>query len=190
MTSDGRGLGLPLVRELAGRGVNLMTGERSEGDLLAIYLNDHLVGATGGVELARRLADAHPSGDDGVLLRQLADDVAEDRAALISIMERLAVTIDPIKVALGWLGEKAARLKLNGHLFSRSPLSTVVELEAMRLGVEGKAAGWRTLRTVAEHDERLDAGELGRLVDRATGQIETLEALRITAAGRVFVENR
>jgi len=34
-----------------------MTGTRSSGhDLLGIYLNDHLAGATGGAELARRVA--------------------------------------------------------------------------------------------------------------------------------------
>jgi hypothetical protein len=43
------------------------------------------------------------------------------------------------------MGEKAARLKLNGHLLARSPLSSLEELEMLRLGVEGKAAGWRTL---------------------------------------------
>lgn len=157
-------------------------------DLLAIYLNDHLTGATGGTELARRLADAHPSGADATRLRQLAQDVAEDRAALIRLMGRLGVRVDQVKVAMGWVGEKLARWKLNGYLFSRSPLSTVIELEAMRLGVEGKAAGWRTLRSLADHDERLDAAELDRLTRRAADQIETLEALRVAATQRVFAE--
>jgi hypothetical protein len=43
------------------------------------------------------------------------------------------------------MGEKAARLKLNGHLLARSSLSSLEEVEMLRLGVEGKAAGWRTL---------------------------------------------
>ncbi|HEX3593115.1 MAG TPA: hypothetical protein VHV74_26105 [Pseudonocardiaceae bacterium] len=160
----------------------------SDSDLLASYLNDHLTGATGGMELARRLADAHPSGEDSARLRQLAHDVAEDRAALIGILERLDITVDQVKVAMGWIGEKLARLKLNGYLFSRSPLSTVIELEGMRLGVEGKASGWRTLRSVAEHDERLETAELDRLIERAADQIETLEALRVNAVRQVFVD--
>ena len=157
-------------------------------DLMAIYLNDHLAGATMGMELARRMADSHPSGDDAARLRQLAHDVAEDRAALIGVMERLGVSVDQVKAAMGWLGEKLARWKLNGYLFSRSPLSTVIELEAMRLGVEGKAAGWRTLRAVADHDERLDAADLDRLIERAAAQVEILEALRVSATRRVFVD--
>lgn len=34
------------------------------------------------------------------------------------LMWRLDVAVDQVKVALGWLGEKAARLKLNGRLFT------------------------------------------------------------------------
>ncbi|HVV22716.1 MAG TPA: hypothetical protein VHF06_24990 [Pseudonocardiaceae bacterium] len=124
---------------------------------------------------------------DAAQLRRLAGDVAEDRASLIAVMQRLGVTVDQFKVALGWIGEKLGRLKLNGYLFGRSPLSTVIELEAMRLGVEGKAAGWRTLRTRADQDDRLDAAELDRLIERASGQIELLEALRVAAVQQAFV---
>jgi hypothetical protein len=156
-------------------------------DLLAIYLNDHLAGATAGMELVRRLAGAHRSGEDGARLRLLSDDVAEDRAALVTVMARLDIKVDQVKVALGWTVEKVARLKLNGHLVRRSPLSTVVELEAMRLGVEGKAAGWRTLRAVAEDDQRIDTAELDRLLERANAQSRLLETLRVTAVDRAFV---
>jgi hypothetical protein len=163
------------------------TDPASGPDLLAIYLNDHLAGATGGVELARRLADAHHSGEEGARLRRLANDVAEDRATLISLMARLDVSVNQVKVGLGWVVEKLGRLKLNGYLVRRSPLSTVVELEAMRLGVEGKAAGWRSLRTVAGSDERIDVAELDGLIERAAAQIEVLEALRVTAVDQTFV---
>jgi hypothetical protein len=146
--------------------------------LLAIYLNDHLAGATGGVELARRVARAEESAE----LNRLADDIEEDRATLAAVMRRLDVRIDPVKVAAGWLGEKAARLKLNGRLLTRSPLSTLIELEAMRLGVEGKAAGWRTLRTIAARDQRLDTAEFDRLIERADQQVEALEEMRVAAA--------
>jgi hypothetical protein len=78
--------------------------------------------------------------------------------------------------------EKAARLKLNGSLWSRSPLSGVAELEILRLDVEGKAAAWRTLRARAERDTRLDKEQLNELLSRAARQSEALEELRATAA--------
>ena len=37
----------------------------------------------------------------------------------------------------GWVAEKAGRLKLNGSLLTYSPLSRLVELEGLSLGVEG-----------------------------------------------------
>lgn len=125
--------------------------------LLGIYLNDHLAG-----------------------------EIADDRAALLTVMAALDVPVRRYKTAAAWAVEKAARLKPNGRVVSRSPLSRVVEFEAMRLAVEGKAAGWRTLRVRAETDPRLDAGRLDDLIDRARRQIDELEELRVSAAAEAF----
>jgi hypothetical protein len=84
------------------------------------------------------------------------------------------------------VADKAGRLKLNGSLWRRSPLSSVVELELLRLGVEGKAAAWRTLRAQAERDTRLDKEQLNELLLRAGRQAEALEELRVIAASRAF----
>lgn len=158
---------------------------QSEPELLGIYLNDHLAGATGGAELARRVAGSH-KGDPGGALQRFAAEVVQDRAALLEIMTTLGVPVRGYKVWAGWLGEKAGRLKFNGPLLTRSPLSRLEELEIMRLGVEGKAAGWRTLRVLAETDARLDAGRLDELISRARRQAELLEELRMRAAGQVI----
>jgi hypothetical protein len=83
-------------------------------------------------------------------------------------------------------GREGGRLKLNGSLWSRSPLSGVAELEILRLDVEGKAAAWRTLRARAERDTRLDKEQLNELLSRAARLSEVLEELRATAASRVF----
>jgi hypothetical protein len=40
----------------------------------------------------------------------------------------------------------------------------------LRLGVEGKAAGWRTLRTLAVTDTRLHLAGLDELISRARRQ--------------------
>jgi hypothetical protein len=150
--------------------------------LLGIYLNDHLAGATGGVELARRVAVARRRDEAGDALRHFAADIAADRAALLEIMAALGVPVRAYKVCAGWIGEKAGRLKLNGRLLSRSPLSSLEELEIMRLGVTGKAAGWRTLRLLADTDPRLDRVRLAELIARADSQVVLLEDLRMRAA--------
>lgn len=154
--------------------------------LVGIYLNDHLAGATAGVQLARRMARSHRGQDYANQLQRLAIEIDQDRSALLRIMGSLGVTVRAYKVSAAWLGEKAGRLKFNGRLLARSPLSDLEELEMLRLGVEGKAAGWRTLRTQADTDTRLDAGRLDELIDRARRQVDELEELRVGAADRLI----
>ncbi|WP_405834145.1 transaldolase [Streptomyces sp. NBC_01176] len=155
-------------------------------DLLAIYLNDHLSGATAGLELFRRAAQTQKGQEHGTTLAELAHAVEQDRDSLTQIMTDLGVSTDHAKVALGWFAEKAGRIKPNGHLFSRSPLSDVLELESMLLGVQAKSACWRVLRALADSDERLFVEHLDELLERAERQAATLEQLRLTVAGPVF----
>src|SRR6185437_9440250 len=142
----------------------------SEVSMLGIYLNDHLEGATAGTELAHRTARSHRDGKNGSTLRRLAAEIGQDRAALLDIMAALGIKVRRYKLGAAWIGEKAGRLKFNGRLFTRSPLSDLEELEILRLGVEGKAAGWRTLRSVADSDPRLDPARLDELIARARRQ--------------------
>ena len=164
-----------------------IASKRAGTDLVGIYLNDHLAGATAGTELARRVAKSHQNGPDGSVLKQFSADVADDRASLVRIMSALGVTIRTYKVYAAWIGEKAGRLKFNGHLLTRSPLSSLEELEILELGVQGKAAGWRTLLTLAETDHRLNRDKLEGLISRAERQAEVLEEIRRRAADRVIM---
>ena len=157
-----------------------------EPDLIGIYLNDHLAGATGGTQLARRAAGGAGGTASSGDLRRFAAEVAQDRATLLQIMVALGIPVRRYKVYAAWIGEKAGRLKFNGHLTSRSPLSSLEELEMLRLGVEGKAAGWRTLRVLAGQDPRLDPGQLDELIARAQRQSGLLEELRVQAAADVI----
>jgi hypothetical protein len=145
-------------------------------DILGVYLNDHLAGSTMGMELARRMAaSAEHFPVSANVLWQLAADIAADRTALLEIMAALGVQVQGYKVFAAWVGEKAGRLKLNGRLLSRSPLSSLEETEILRLGVEGKGAGWRMLRLLAQRDRRLDAGRLDELIARAAHQADLLD---------------
>lgn len=154
--------------------------------LLGIYLNDHLAGATGGVELLRRTARARRGAPAGAPLERLAAEVTEDRAALTQIMDALGVKPQRVKVYVAWAAEKAGRLKPNGRVVRRSPLSDVLELEAMLVGVHGKAALWRTLLMLAPHERSLDPERLNELLQRAERQAAELEELRAASARDVL----
>jgi hypothetical protein len=151
-------------------------------NLLAIYLQDHLAGATVGVELARRAASENAATALGEILESLKDEIEDDRASLNTIMSVLEISPDRLKNAAGWAGEKAGRLKLNGRLTSYSPLSPVVELEALIAGVNGKRALWRALRRLADDDPRLQADQLEELLARADRQLETLWSVHSEAS--------
>jgi hypothetical protein len=167
----------------------MTTARRAGRDLLGVYLNDHLAGATAGAELARRMAgSAGPRSASAGTLKKLAAEIAADRGSLIEIMTRLNIPSRSYKVFAGWAGEKAGRLKLNRRLLTRSPLSSLEEAEILRLGVEGKAAGWRTLRTLAERDTRLDIRVLDELITRAARQSATLEDLRADIAEQLLAD--
>ena len=148
--------------------------------LLAIYLNDHLAGATVGVELVRRAAGANQGTPLGETLEQLAAEIAEDRESLQRAMSDLDVGQDRIKVAGGWTAEKFGRLKLNGQLKGYSPLSRLVELEGLHLGISGKLELWRMLKQTAEG--RLRSVDLDELIKRAESQRRRLAPYRKAAA--------
>ncbi|HEY5853683.1 MAG TPA: hypothetical protein VIW24_06420 [Aldersonia sp.] len=154
-------------------------------DSLAIYLNDHYAGAAAGVALIERIARAH-DGPVGAESNRLAAEITADRNVLRQLMRHLGIGVSRYKMIGGWLAEKVARLKSNGRIIRRSPLSSVIETEGMLTGVHAKAAAWRLLRAVAEHDTRLDPAEFDALVARAEDQARSLEQLRITMALDVF----
>jgi len=134
----------------------------------------------------RRAAASNRGTAYGPFLDELAREIAEDRDALRRIMRALNVRVDPMKVAAGWSAEKLGRLKLNGRLRGYSPLSRVVELEALALGVRGKLAGWHTLETVQDERSIPASPPLAELIARAERQLEALESHRRRAAAEAF----
>jgi hypothetical protein len=150
-------------------------------DYLKIYLEDHYAGATAGLELARRTASANRGTEYGDALEPIALEIEEDRDSLRAIMTTLGVGPDRFKLAGAWAGEKAGRLKLNGHLRSYSPQSRVIEIEGLVVGVTGKRCLWAALLHAAPLEPRLDMEELERLIARANRQLETLEEMRLKA---------
>jgi hypothetical protein len=161
---------------------------RTDTDLLGIYLNDHLAGATLGTDRARSLVESEGERDPALAdaVGPLSDEIAEDRAELLRTMRSLGVPVRRYKIVAGRLAERAGRLKANGRIVRRSPLTPMVELELLRLGVEGKAALWRTLRRLADTDDRLDPVRLDGLLGRADRQLDTLEQLRLRQVDETF----
>jgi hypothetical protein len=156
-------------------------------ELLKTYLQDHHAGATAGLELARRTAGANEENEFGPELSRIAEEIAEDRAALEQVMERLEVKPSKLKDAGGWTAEKLGRLKPNNRLLGYSPLSRVLELEGLVIGVTGKQALWEALQTAL--GETLDGISFPQLSERAADQRSRLETLRRSAAAEAFKQD-
>lgn len=171
-----------------------MTGSTGDDHLvyLRIYLNDHLMGAVGGIALARRCLGSNRGTALGDFLERFLLQVMEDRASLEGIMRRFGFRIDRVKLAAAVVGERLGRLKLNGPLrldetlFRYSDLSRLIELESLVAGVSLKQRLWESLDHVATSDPRLDGVDFDRLLDRAASQLEELNHHRLEAAERAL----
>lgn len=140
-------------------------------------MNDHLAGATAGVELARRAAAGNRDDERfGPPLARLRDEIEADKATLERVMEELGVGRDRLKPAAAWAAEKLGRLKPNGQLRGYSPLSRLIELEGLYVGISGKARLWKALAgTVPEPIGGVDFAELGERADRQRTEVERLQ---------------
>jgi hypothetical protein len=154
--------------------------------LLEIYLADHLAASTAGLELARRTARANAGSTAGDVLVRLVDQIEEDRRALRRVVAELGFAESKPKEALAWAAEKLGRLKLNGQLRGYSPLSRVLEFEALSVGIAGKLALWETLQVVLGPEQRLVGVDLRELAERAQSQRAEVEGLRADAVRAAF----
>lgn len=155
---------------------------------LAIYLNDHLAGATGGVELARRVSASNREHNTfGQPLDRICKEIEEDRATLKQVIDRLGFSQSRVKPAGAWVAEKLGRLKLNGRLRGYSPLSRVLELEGLLIGITGKMALWETLADLGGV-ERLEI-DFAQMSARAAEQRSAVDDLHRLAAAALATDD-
>ena len=157
----------------------------SPSKYLATYLNDHLLGATLGTELVRRAARENQGSELGAFLTGLAREIEDDRETLLAVMAELGVKPDRLKVAAGWTGEKLGRLKPNAQLRGYSPLSPLVELEGLLIGIQGKLSMWQVLAAVAVA-LGIDRARLEELSARAERQQADVELHRLDVGRRAL----
>ncbi len=115
-------------------------------------------------------------------VRKLAAEVNDDRESLRQIMVSMGFSPSRVGAVSARAGEWLGRFKPNGRVVSRSPLTDVLELEALRIAVSGKRIGWQVLRQLAEHDGRIDPRRVEILLERAESQLGRLHDLHLRVA--------
>jgi hypothetical protein len=137
------------------------------------------------VELARRLRSSNENDANlGEPLKEICAEIEADRETLKRLMDRLDIRRSRGKPAAAWAGEKLGRLKLNGQLTGYSPLSRLVELELLYIGISGKLRLWGALE-LAVGKAQADF-DFAQLAERAVDQRSRVEELHLDAAGRAF----
>lgn len=155
-----------------------------ERRLLAIYLQDHRAGSMGGLELARRAAGSNRGSAIGEAMEALVVELEAEIETLEALMAELGIRRNNLKILGAWTGEKLGRLKLNGRLTGQSPLSPLVELELLRIGITGKLGMWQALEETL--GPRLTEFDLPGLIEQAERQRTVVEGLRLEAARVAF----
>lgn len=152
-------------------------------DALGHYLRIHLTGSAGGIELFSR-GSGMPDEEARRVVLGIRDELVEEREQLLSIAHRVGARPAPLAAVAAKVGERIGRLKPNGHLLSRTPLTDLIDLEAMRVAVAGKTAGWEALLSVVDQHDGLPLDELTALHEQALRQTEQLAELHSRAAAR------
>lgn len=150
-----------------------------EPRLLSIYLNDHVTGATAGLQRVQRMASAYDRPSLAAALSRFEQEFTEERQWLVRTAVSLGVTRNKPKALLASVAETVGRLKLNGRAVEQSPLSPLLELEILRGAVLGKLSGWQTIEAHAAglglSPEQVE--HLHHLQRQAVAQKDTISAL-------------
>lgn len=152
---------------------------------LAVYLNDHLAGSVSALELFGFLERSEWPAGGQAILAELRAEVAADRAVLESLMARLRIPESGFRKAAAWTGGKLSEFKSRLE-DSSGDLHRLEALDALSMGIEGKALLWRALGVAAETDTELQGPRYAALAERAQTQRARLEEIRIGAARAAF----
>jgi hypothetical protein len=146
---------------------------------LDVYLNDHLAGATAGVNLVEQAADRHRSDELGEFFAPLAAEIKADHTRLTTLIEDMNVAKSALKLALAEVGSKLAAPKFNAKGAGNKHLGDFITLETLSMGVEGKRCMWSSLRQVADAYPELQSLDLAELESRAQDQRSRIEDKRL-----------
>jgi hypothetical protein len=152
-------------------------------ELTALYLQTHEGAAAAGSQFFRRVAQSHRGRPWADEINQLSREVSEDLQSLRRLMRKESVARNLLLDAAMQAGELAGRLKPNGRIVRRSPLSDLVEVEGLLDAVRAKAAGWQALLAA---DPARFAAEVQPLALRADSQIDRLLEIHRTVAADVL----
>lgn len=153
---------------------------------LSTYLNDHLAGSTGALEMLEDMIKTHAGKPIEQFLIPLHREIESDQSELKDLMHQLEIGESTMRKAGAWVAEKLSRAKLRAGDAGEPSLELLQSLEGLSLGITGKRALWRMLAKIAETSPRVNALDYARLEARAANQFERVEAKAIEIGRGLF----
>lgn len=155
-------------------------------DGLTTYLNDHLAGSVAAVELLDHLIKLQRGSAVERELAAVRAEVEEDQKTLQSLLREVGGKESAVRKAVAWLTEKLGQAKLRLDDPGNGELRVLEALEALTLGIQGKAALWRALAAASAQLPQLQQLDLAALEQRALKQSQRLDTLRLRAAPKAL----
>jgi hypothetical protein len=148
------------------------------------YLNDHLAGSVGALELLAHWAHLYKGKPLGAFFTDIEAQIRADQDTLRDLMRSLGIKESNVRRAGAWAAEKVGRARFMIAGNEPAGLGLVLTLEGLIMGIAGKKLLWRAL--AAANLPKLEAFDFKELQRRAEQQIERTEAERIQAARLVL----
>jgi hypothetical protein len=155
---------------------------------LTDYLNDHLAGSVGALELLDRLIKAYEGKPLEKFFRDMRGDIEQDQEQLKELIAKLGIAESAVRKAGAWVAEKLSRPKIDLGEGSKIDIGLFLALEALVLGITGKRSLWRALQCASRTLPELARLDYPGLENRAIEQCERVEARRLEIARSVFQE--
>jgi hypothetical protein len=148
------------------------------------YLNDHLAGSIGALELIAHWKEVHKGEPLGSFFVEIEREIKADQETLRDVMRTLGVEESKVRKAGAWAAEKVGRARLIIAGDEPGSLGLVLTLEGLIMGVIGKKLLWRALE--AAKLLPVNTYNFEQLQRRAEQQVERIEAERISAIRKAF----
>jgi hypothetical protein len=153
---------------------------------LASYLNDHLAGSVGALELLDRLIEIYEGKPLADFFAALRSDIHDDQEKLRELIQAVGAEESAVRKAGAWLMEKLSRGKMPVSESSEDEMGLFLALEALALGITGKRSLWKALQAASQSVPQLARLDYPALEKRAMEQWERVETKRLEIARAVL----
>lgn len=151
------------------------------------YLNDHLAGSCGAINLIQLLADHQEIESERDFFLWLKQEVEKDQSLLKELLEKARMEKSVALQIAGTLSEGAGRIKLLWEGLEPGQLGMFEALEVLALGIQGKRLLWSMLANLRPYFPEWGDYDFADLELQAIQQRDQVEERRLETGRKSLV---